>query len=66
MQTIEQGETTEQETKSVRQILMSAYENNLSSRLRAELFNADINNYNYTKNDPTSKVFSHVSLSMSC
>lgn len=65
MQTIEQGDTTEQEKKSVRQTLMSAYENNISPRLRAELFNADVNNYNHTKNDSTSKVLLHVSLSRS-
>ncbi|KAL1834680.1 hypothetical protein DCAR_0104893 [Daucus carota subsp. sativus] len=55
LQTIEQGETTEQEKKSVRQILMSSYENNISPRLRAELFNADVNNYNYPKKDSTKR-----------
>lgn len=55
MQTIEQGETTEQEKKSVRQTLMSAYDNSISPRLRAELFSADVNNYNHTKNDSTKR-----------
>lgn len=55
MQTTEQGDKTEQEQKSVRQILRSAYENNISTRLRAELCSVDVNNYNYTKNASTSK-----------
>lgn len=56
MQAIEQADKTEQERKSVRQILVSAYENNISTRLRAELCGVDANNYNYAKNAPTSKL----------
>ncbi|GLT91379.1 hypothetical protein SLE2022_092700 [Rubroshorea leprosula] len=50
----EQGEETEQEQKSVRETLLSAYENNISPRLKTELCNSDVNNYNYTK-DTNSK-----------
>ncbi|GKU96035.1 hypothetical protein SLEP1_g9315 [Rubroshorea leprosula] len=50
----EQGEETEQEQKSVRETLLSAYEKNISTRLKAELCNSDVNNYNYTK-DANSK-----------
>lgn len=53
MQATEQGDKTEQEQKSVRQILRSAYENKISTRLRAELCSMDFNNYNYTKNAST-------------
>ncbi|GLU05219.1 hypothetical protein SLE2022_223310 [Rubroshorea leprosula] len=50
----EQGEETEKEQKSVRETLLSAYEKNISTRLKAELCNSDVNNYNYTK-DANSK-----------
>ncbi|XP_011028515.1 PREDICTED: ABC transporter G family member 14-like [Populus euphratica] len=43
------GENTEQEQKSVREALISAYEKNISTRLKAELCNLDPNNYYYTK-----------------
>ncbi|XP_057481035.1 ABC transporter G family member 14-like [Actinidia eriantha] len=51
--TFEQGENTEQERKSVRDVLISAYDKNISTRLRAELCSLDINNYNYTKDATT-------------
>ena len=53
--TFEQGEDTEQERKLVRDVLISAYDKNISTRLRAELCSLDINNYNYTKDATTSK-----------
>ncbi|KAL7164627.1 hypothetical protein ACSBR2_040510 [Camellia fascicularis] len=47
--TIEQGDSTEQEQKLVRDVLISAYDKNISTRLKAELCSLDVNNYNYTK-----------------
>uniref|UniRef100_A0A5B7B013 Putative ABC transporter G family member 14 n=1 Tax=Davidia involucrata TaxID=16924 RepID=A0A5B7B013_DAVIN len=52
---IEQGDNTEQEQKSVREVLISAYEKNISTRLKAELCSLDVNNYSYTKDATTSK-----------
>lgn len=52
---MEQGDNTEQERKSVRQVLISAYDKNISTRLKAELCSLDANNYNYTKDASTSK-----------
>uniref|UniRef100_A0A5B7B0A4 Putative ABC transporter G family member 14 n=1 Tax=Davidia involucrata TaxID=16924 RepID=A0A5B7B0A4_DAVIN len=54
--TIEQGDKTEQEQKSVREILVSAYDKNISTRLKAELCSLDVNNYSYTKDATTRKV----------
>ncbi|PSR91728.1 ABC transporter G family member 14 like [Actinidia chinensis var. chinensis] len=51
--TFEQGENTEQERMLVRDVLISAYDKNISTRLRAELCSLDINNYNYTKDATT-------------
>ncbi|XP_034677197.1 LOW QUALITY PROTEIN: ABC transporter G family member 14 [Vitis riparia] len=48
-QAAEQSENMEQEQKSVREALISAYEKNISTRLKAELCSVDVNNYNYTK-----------------
>ncbi|THG23088.1 hypothetical protein TEA_013167 [Camellia sinensis var. sinensis] len=47
--TIEQGDSTEQEQKLVRDVLISAYDKNISPRLKAELCSLEVNNYNYTK-----------------
>ncbi|XP_028084232.1 ABC transporter G family member 14-like, partial [Camellia sinensis] len=47
--TIEQGHSTEQEQKLVRDVLISAYDKNISPRLKAELCSLEVNNYNYTK-----------------
>ncbi|GMP95165.1 hypothetical protein CsSME_00044315 [Camellia sinensis var. sinensis] len=47
--TIEQGDSTEQEQKLVRDVLISAYDKNISPRLKAELCTLEVNNYNYTK-----------------
>ncbi|XP_022735835.1 ABC transporter G family member 14-like [Durio zibethinus] len=46
---VEQVESTEQEQKSVKDALISAYEKNISTRLKAELCNSDVNNYVNTK-----------------
>lgn len=48
-QAAEQSENMEQEQKSVREALISAYEKNISTRLKAELCSVDVNNCNYTK-----------------
>ncbi|XP_052171706.1 ABC transporter G family member 14-like isoform X2 [Diospyros lotus] len=50
---IEQRDNAEQEQKPVRDILISAYEKNISSRLKAELCRLDVNNYNYIKDVST-------------
>ncbi|EEF42546.1 ABC transporter G family member 14 [Ricinus communis] len=47
--TTEQGENTEQEQKLVKETLISAFEKNISTRLKAELCSTDANSYNYTK-----------------
>ncbi|XWS49357.1 hypothetical protein CRYUN_Cryun13aG0156800 [Craigia yunnanensis] len=48
-QSAEQVESTEQEQKSVKDALISSYEKNISTRLKAELCNSDVNNYVNTK-----------------
>lgn len=53
---IEQGDNTEQEKKSVREALISAYDKNISTRLKTELCSSDTNNYSYTKDVSTSKI----------
>ncbi|XWS49438.1 hypothetical protein CRYUN_Cryun12cG0003900 [Craigia yunnanensis] len=52
-QSVEQVESTEQEQKSVKDALISAYEKNISTRLKAELCNSDVNNYANTKEAST-------------
>jgi ABC-type multidrug transport system ATPase subunit/ABC-type multidrug transport system permease subunit len=41
----EQGDDIEQEQKSARENLKSAYEKNISTRLKAELYNPEVNSY---------------------
>ncbi|XP_022731618.1 ABC transporter G family member 14-like [Durio zibethinus] len=48
-QSAELVDSTEQEQKSVKDALISAYEKNISTRLKAELCNSDVNNYVNTK-----------------
>lgn len=45
----ELGDNTEQEAKSVKEALISAYEKNISTRLKSELCNLDVSNCNYPK-----------------
>ncbi|XP_044505225.1 ABC transporter G family member 14-like [Mangifera indica] len=45
----EQSENMELEQKSLRENLKSSYEKNISARLKAELYNSEINNYSHTK-----------------
>lgn len=47
--TTEQGENMEQEKKSVREALISAYDNNISARLKSELCSVDIHYNALTK-----------------
>lgn len=53
----EQKEIMEQEQKTVREALISAYDKNISSRLKAELCSFDASTYNYTKDASASKSF---------
>lgn len=53
---IEQGDNTEQEKKSVREALISAYDKNISTRLKTELCSSDTNNYSNEKDVSTSKI----------
>ncbi|KAM0059640.1 putative ABC transporter, AAA+ ATPase domain, ABC-2 type transporter [Helianthus debilis subsp. tardiflorus] len=54
MQEHEQGETTEQEQKLVRQKLKTAYETNISTRLKADLCSVDVSNHiNHAKEAST-------------
>ncbi|OIT01753.1 PREDICTED: ABC transporter G family member 14-like [Nicotiana attenuata] len=50
---IEQGDNTEQEKKFVREALISAYEKNISTRLKSELCSSDNSNYSYKKDVST-------------
>ncbi|PHU08714.1 ABC transporter G family member 14 [Capsicum chinense] len=50
---IEQGDTTEQEKKLVREALVSAYEKNISTRLKTEVCSLDSSNCSYTKDVST-------------
>lgn len=54
-QATEQSENMEQEQKSVREALVLAYDKNISIRLKAELCNFDVSNYNYAKDGSKSK-----------
>ncbi|XP_010251517.1 PREDICTED: ABC transporter G family member 14-like [Nelumbo nucifera] len=48
----EQGDfqaNMEQEQKSVKEALISAYDKNIATRLKAELCSTDVNSYNYTR-----------------
>ncbi|KAJ1380934.1 P-loop containing nucleoside triphosphate hydrolase [Sesbania bispinosa] len=45
----EQSEGLEQERKMVRESLISAYEKNIATRLKAEVCSLEVNNYNITK-----------------
>ncbi|MBA0680389.1 hypothetical protein Goari_012091, partial [Gossypium aridum] len=49
MNSVEQVESTEEEQKSVKDALLSAYEKNISTKLKAELCNLDVNNFVNTK-----------------
>lgn len=51
----EARDNMEKEQKMVREALISAYDKNISARLKAELCSLDANNYNYTKNASASK-----------
>lgn len=62
-QPIEQGDKTEQERKRVRDALISAYDKDISTRLKAELCSSDVNNTTYTQDASTSK-FLPLKLSM--
>ncbi|XP_016462263.2 ABC transporter G family member 14 [Nicotiana tabacum] len=50
---IEQGDNPEQEKKSVREALISAYDKTISTRLKTELCSLDTNNYSYKKDVST-------------
>ncbi|KAG9133413.1 hypothetical protein Leryth_013230 [Lithospermum erythrorhizon] len=47
--TIEQGESTGKEQKTVREVLISSYDKNISTKLKSELCLLDKNSYNHTK-----------------
>ncbi|KAI3694308.1 hypothetical protein L1987_77272 [Smallanthus sonchifolius] len=53
MQEYEQGENTEHEQKSVRQKLITSYDTNISTRLKAELCSLDITNPDHAKEAST-------------
>lgn len=48
-QVTEQSEGLEQERKQVRESLISAYEKNIATRLKAEICSMEVNNQNITK-----------------
>lgn len=53
--TFEQGDKAEQERKRVRDVIISAYEKNISMTLKAELSSLDVNNNSKTQDASTSK-----------
>lgn len=59
----DQGDNMEQKQKLVKEALISAYEKNISTRLRAELRNWDVNSYNYTK-DASASIYAFSLCSM--
>lgn len=63
-QSTEQVENMEQEQKLVKEALISAYDKNISTRLKTELCSFDVNNYNYTKDGCKSKSSDLFSLSL--
>lgn len=57
MQEHEQGETAEKDQKLVRQKLLTAYETNISTRLKADLCGLDVSNHiNQAKEVATSEL----------
>ncbi|KAG2376337.1 ABC transporter G family member 14 [Vigna angularis] len=56
-QATEQSEGLEQERKQVRESLISAYEKNISPRLKAEICSMEVNNQNITKDACASRKF---------
>jgi hypothetical protein len=57
-QATDQSENIEQEQKLVKEALVSAYDKNISVRLKAELCSFDVSNYNYAKDGSKSKFLS--------
>lgn len=55
MQEYEQGEDTEDERKLVRQELVTFYDTNISTRLKADLCSLEITNHDHAKEASTSK-----------
>ena len=55
-QATEQGDTTEQERKSVREVLKASYDTNIFTRLRTEICSADVTDYSHTKDGSSSKL----------
>ncbi|CAI0410170.1 unnamed protein product [Linum tenue] len=51
----EQGENMEKEQKLVKETLISAYERNISTTLKAELCNLDVNRFSHIKDTPARK-----------
>lgn len=51
VQVTEQGDETEQEQKSVREVLKASYDTKIFTRLRTEICTADVNTYSNTKYD---------------
>ncbi|KAJ1434115.1 P-loop containing nucleoside triphosphate hydrolase [Sesbania bispinosa] len=51
----EQSESQEPERKLVRETLVSAYEKNIATRLKAEFCSLEVNNYNITKDASASR-----------
>ncbi|KAK3032589.1 hypothetical protein RJ639_037353 [Escallonia herrerae] len=49
----EQVDNSEQERKTVTELLISAYEKNISTRLKSELCSLDVDNYGYRKDAST-------------
>lgn len=56
VQETEQGDATEQEQKSVREVLKASYNTNIFMRLRTEICSADVSNYSHPKYDSSSKL----------
>lgn len=53
----EQSEGLEQERKMVRESLITAYDKNIATKLKAEVCSLEVNNYNFTKDAMSSKSY---------
>lgn len=56
--TTDHSDNSQKDPISVREILISAYDKNISTRLKTELCSSDVSGYNYTKETSISKFLS--------
>lgn len=59
MQNYEQGENAEEEWKAVRQKLITYFETNILTKLKTDLCDLDVCNYNHAKEGLRSKYYEY-------